>query len=136
MRIVIDVNDFISALIGKGHRRKLEVVLANPTVEIVADEHLLTELIDVAQRDKFRKYVSVDEIGLFLDVLRFRLTIISATSIIRDCSDPDDNYLLALAVDAQADYLITGDKADLLSLSPYRGIPIIRLQTFLDILAR
>lgn len=81
MRIVIDVNDFISALIGKGHRRKLEAVLTNPTVEIIADEQLLTELIEVAQRDKFRKYVSTDEIALFLDVLRLRLTITSTTSV-------------------------------------------------------
>ncbi len=43
-----------------------------------------------------------------------------------------DNYLLALAVDAGADYLITGDKKDLLALNPYRGVQVIRLQALPD----
>lgn len=134
MRIVIDTNDFISALIGKKHREKVTKVLERTDIELFADNNLLTELSDLAYRDKFRKYVTPEEIALFLEVIRARLTIIEPTSIVTDSPDPDDNNLLALAVDAQAEYLITGNKIDLLDLSPYRGIKIIRLQRFLDTL--
>lgn len=41
--------------------------------------------------------------------------------------DPDDNFLLSIAYDRQADYLINGDKSDLLSLGSIKGIQIIRL---------
>ncbi|WP_420148756.1 putative toxin-antitoxin system toxin component, PIN family [Spirosoma sp.] len=55
MRIVIDTSDFISALIGKKHRDKLTIILNNPGIELFADENLLTELSEVAYREKFRK---------------------------------------------------------------------------------
>lgn len=134
MRIVVDTTDFISALIGKQHRDKLKVVLSNTNVELFADEDLLTELAEVARRDKFRKYVTSEEVDLFLSVIKARLTLVTPTTVVTDSPDPDDNYLLSLAVDAQAEYLITGDKKHLLTLNPYRGIQIIRLQVFLNVL--
>ena len=39
--------------------------------------------------------------------------------------DPDDNIFLETAVDGRADLLVTGDKADLLSLRAIEGIPIV-----------
>ena len=78
--------------------------------------------------------MTADEIALLLEVIQARLTIITPTTVVTDSPDPDDNYLLSLAIDAQAEYLITGNKIDLLALSPYRGIQIIRLQMFLDLL--
>lgn len=133
MKIVIDTTDFISALIGKKHREKLNIVLSDPDNELFADEKLLAELTEVAYRSKFRKYVTPEEIALFLDVIKARVTIIFPTTKVTDSPDPDDNYLLSLAVDAGAEYLITGNKNDLLALSPYQGIQIIRLQEFLDV---
>ena len=120
-------------MIGKTHRVKLMAVLGNPAIEVFADENLLTELRDVAYREKFRKYVSEAEVALFIDVVLASLTLITTTTVVNDSPDPKDNYLLSLAIDSQSEYLITGNKRDLLDLSPYRGIEIIRLQAFLDI---
>jgi putative PIN family toxin of toxin-antitoxin system len=136
MKIVIDTNDFISALIGKKHRDKLIIILSDPTIEIFADENLIDEIREVAYREKFRKYISIEDVDIFIEVISIRLTFIKPTSIFFDSPDPDDNYLLALAVDAKADYLITGDKKDLISLSPFQGISIIRLHEFLEILSK
>ena len=47
-----------------------------------------------------------------------------------DCRDPKDNFLLALALDGRADYLVTGD-ADLLVLDPWRGVRIVTPVDFL-----
>jgi predicted nucleic acid-binding protein len=62
------------------------------------------------------------------------LTFIVPQTAVFDCKDPDDNYLLSLCIDSQSDYLVTGDKQDLISLNPYKGIKIVRLQELLDII--
>ena len=134
MRIVIDTNDFISALIGKKHREKLTFVLNRPDIEIFGDENLITEIRDVGYREKFRKYVNIEEVDIFIEIISQRLTFIETTFIFFDSPDPDDNYLLSLAYDSESDYLITGDKKDLLALSPFRGILIIRLYELINIL--
>ena len=46
------------------------------------------------------------------------------------CRDPDDNILLALALDGKADYIVSGDK-DLLDLTPFQDIPILKPAEFL-----
>jgi putative PIN family toxin of toxin-antitoxin system len=47
------------------------------------------------------------------------------------CRDPDDNIILSLALDGKADYIVSGDK-DLLDLSPFQDIPIIKPAEFLS----
>ena len=136
MKIVIDTNDFISALIGKKHREKLSIILSDPTFEVFADENLISEIRGVAYREKFRKYISIAEVDIYIDVLSVRLSFIKTTSIFYASPDPDDNYLLALAVDSEAEYLITGDKKDLIRISPFQKIKIITLQQLLDILKK
>jgi len=131
MRVVIDTNDYISALIGKKHREKIETIILNTKIEILADSVLFQEIEDVARRDKFKKYVTKRQIDNFISLLRKRLTPIITKSVINVSKDPDDNFLLALAFDGQADFLITGDKSHLLSLRYFNGIPIIRLDDFI-----
>lgn len=104
------------------------------SIEVFADENLMTEIKEVAYRDKFRKFISIEDVDIFIEVISLRLTIIKSTSIFFDSPDPDDNYLLALAIDAKADYLIMGDKKGIISLSPFQGISIIRLHELIDIL--
>ena len=45
--------------------------------------------------------------------------------------DPFDNYLLATAAAGSADFLVTGDKRDLLALKLYEGTKIITVRDFL-----
>ena len=49
-------------------------------------------------------------------------------------NDPKDNMVVATAVAAKADYLVTGDGRHLLSIEEYQGIPIISAHSFLDLL--
>ena len=54
MRIVIDTNDFISALIGKKHREKLALILEKSAIELFADHNLLTEISEVLRLSRQR----------------------------------------------------------------------------------
>lgn len=76
MRIVIDTNDYISALIGKRHREKLSSVLNQSQILIYADETLIDEIKGVGYRDKFRKYVSLEDVDDFIAVLQKRLNLL------------------------------------------------------------
>jgi putative PIN family toxin of toxin-antitoxin system len=47
-------------------------------------------------------------------------------------SDPDDDKFLATAVAGLADYLVTGDVGDLLSLREYKGVKIVSPREFVS----
>ena len=49
-------------------------------------------------------------------------------------NDPKDDPIIATAVAAKADYLVTGDRAHLLPLQQYEGVQILSPKEFLDIL--
>nr|WP_295929222.1 putative toxin-antitoxin system toxin component, PIN family [uncultured Dyadobacter sp.] len=134
MKIVIDTTDYISALIGKTHRAKLERILLNGSIQILADITLLDEISEVAHRDKFRTRVTVEEADQFIESLKVRLKPIVVSSVVEASPDPNDNFILALAKDGQADYIVTSDKPGLLNLESFESIPIVRLQRFLDVI--
>ena len=50
--------------------------------------------------------------------------------------DPQDDVIVATAVKARADYLVTGDRRHLLALGTYEGIRIATPRQFLDLLGR
>ena len=60
-----------------------------------------------------------------------RAHFIEVSSSIRASRDPKDNFLLALAKDGKADYLLTGDK-DLLTLKKFGRTIIITISKFLE----
>lgn len=66
-----------------------------------------------------------------IDVFERYIEIINVKSQIQVCRDPNDDFLLALAKDGTADYLITGDK-DLLSLKKFEHTRIITFSEFTE----
>ncbi|GGH15001.1 hypothetical protein GCM10007352_23500 [Mucilaginibacter phyllosphaerae] len=90
---------------------------------------LLSEFIEVTQRQKFEKYFSKKDITALTEVIDSYAEFIAVTTIINICRDKKDNFLLSLAVDGNADYLITGD-ADLLELNPQGKTRIITISNF------
>lgn len=57
---------------------------------------------------------------------------VSVTTEVTDCIDAKDNKFLALALDAGAKLLVSGDKRHLLSMNPYRGIALIGVREFIE----
>ncbi|MEA2872201.1 MAG: uncharacterized protein QOH67_2177 [Hyphomicrobiales bacterium] len=60
-------------------------------------------------------------------------TLVEQIPIIRVVRDPNDDMILACAIAASADYLITRDK-DLLILDKHEGIAILTPEAFLQVL--
>lgn len=127
LKVIIDTNLWISFLITKSHSQ-IDNLLINKKIRIVFSEELLTEFFDVIQRPKLNKYFSPNDIKELLDVFDFYGDLVKVKSIIEQCRDPKDNFLLSLAVDSKADYLLTGDN-DLLEIGQ---IGKTRIQTITE----
>lgn len=80
-------------------------------------------------REKFRRIVSATQTLRFVNLILKRLTIVEIDATPHLSRDPKDNYLLALALRSDADYLITGDD-DLLVLKQIGNAKIVTMSDF------
>jgi uncharacterized protein len=117
VRIVADTNVLVAALLtpGGGPGALLAAVDAGEMI-LVAAPGLLDELGEVLARDRFRIWVSTEQVETYLDTIRNHAELVDDPDEVTPVSrDPDDDYLIALARAAHADALVTGDE-DLTSL--------------------
>jgi len=127
-RVILDTNIWVSFLIS-GHLSKAEALLRSERVTILLSETLLQEIVEVVQRPKFRKLFTADDQREMVSVLLRHSELVTVTSVFRECRDPKDDFLLALAVDGKATHIVTGDR-DLLALSSFKGTRIRTLAAF------
>jgi putative PIN family toxin of toxin-antitoxin system len=113
--IVIDTNLWISFLITKDFI-KLDTLFKKKDIQILFSKELIEEFLEVARRPKFQKYFSESDIEKLLLSFDSIGKYIQITSDFKECRDFKDNFLLNLAADGKAKFLITGDK-DLLTLA-------------------
>lgn len=132
-RVVIDTNLYISALINENSRRRLNLILNSPQFEIITDNALFRELSLVIFRPKFSRFVSASQIKNFLELLHERSLHFETTSVVQHSPDPKDDFLLALCQDSGSEYLITGNKRDLLDLRSFGKTEILSLTQFIDL---
>jgi len=127
-KIIIDTNIWISFLIGKS-LKGLQYYIDNQKILIITCNEQFQELIEVFRKSKLKKYFTVEQIYEFTELISEASENVSLKTNIELCRDPKDNYLISLAVDSKADYLITGD-ADLLELLEVGNTKIIKYRDF------
>ena len=128
IRVIIDTNIWISSLIGR-QLVTLRELLSYPSIELVITERLLQEILLVAQRPKFSKYFRSEDIEQLRLWIEHNMVNIPLGRIPARCRDPKDDYLLELAIQAKAIYLVSGDN-DLLELGSIEGCQIMTVQQF------
>lgn len=129
-RAVLDPGVLVSALITPtGRPAELLLSARAGGFDLVVSPLLLDELESVLQRQKFRRYVDLDGVAAYLDLLRrdAQLAADPETPPPIRCMDPDDDYLIALA-HSQSAALVSGD-SDLLELAD--KIPVFSPAEFL-----
>lgn len=129
-RVIIDTNIWISFLITKNYT-KLDALLENKKIILLFSKELIAEFLLVAHRPKFQKYFSKVDIEKLLLIFESIGKLITVTSDISDCRDIKDNFLLNLAIDGKAKFLISGDK-DLLVLKKIGKTRIVTVSDFLE----
>lgn len=133
IRVVVDNNCWISFLIGR-RLSKLVDLLSNERVILVICSELLAELRDVTSRPKFAKYFNQSDVESLIDFMQIIGETIEPQQSVKICRDAADDYLLALAAEAKADYLVTGDD-DLLVIKEIGACQIVDVSTFEQIIS-
>jgi uncharacterized protein len=87
----------------------------------------------VLGRKKFDRFLTVEERDEFLETFVDRAILIDIIEKVQECRDPKDDKILELALNGQAQYIISGDK-DLLVLNPFRGVKIFIAEEFLKVM--
>lgn len=127
MRIVLDTNVVMSALLWRGPPyRLLEVIRADASSQLYLSPVLLAELTDVLSRRAAT--AQLQRIGrtareALSDYLE-AVELVDPEPLPPVSRDPDDDHVLAAALAASADLIVSGD-ADLLVLETFRDIPIL-----------
>jgi putative PIN family toxin of toxin-antitoxin system len=129
-RIIIDTNLWISFLLSKDYT-KLDKLFNSDSLVLLFSSELLDEFVEVARRPKFKKYFSIADLNELLTEIHSRAEFIDVTSEVNICRDEKDDFLLSLAKDGNADYLITGDH-DLLEMKKFENTKILTMINYLE----
>jgi hypothetical protein len=125
-KVILDTNLWISFLITKNYSF-IDKFVDNQKVTLIFSKELIQEFLTVATRPKFQKYFTDQDIQKLLRSFDNFATIIETTSNIEICRDFKDNFLLNLAIDSKADFLVTGDN-DLLELKKIEETKILTIR--------
>jgi putative PIN family toxin of toxin-antitoxin system len=126
MRLVLDTNVVIAAVMGDGPPSRLIELAAEGSIDLVSSETLIAELADVLSREHITRRLAregrtaAEVLALYEDLVE---RIVPA-EIARTVSDPDDDAVLACALAAQVDLIVSGDTS-VRNLKSFQRIPII-----------
>lgn len=127
MRVVVDTNTVISGLLWRGNPSRVLEAARTGSIQLFTSLALLAELDEVLQRPKFTQRLSLAAVTSRELVVGYA----ALASIVQPAAiapvvidDPDDDAVLACALAARADTVVSGD-SHLLMLQEYCGIPIM-----------
>ena len=131
IRVVLDTNTVISALLFPGTASRLVPLWQSRRITVLVSREILKEYLRVLAYPKFQlsdqeiRQLVEEELLPFVETIRVRRRL----AVVR--RDPDDDKFLECAVTGRAGYLVTGDR-DLRELDSFRGIIILTVGEFLD----
>ena len=129
MRLVLDTNVVLSALLWRGTPyRLLSAIAQRPRVLLCSSTALLEELVDVLTRPSASKQLALigrtarEVLADYVEVIE----LVEPASVPRVVvADVDDDQVIAAAVAARADLIVSGDRKHLLPLGTHQGIEIV-----------
>ena len=128
MRLVLDTNVVVAALLWNGPPRSLLDLAVDSEVEFVSSPVLIEELAHTLSYAKFTPRIaafktSVDELVARYAALVWLVTPSTVPHVV--ANDPDDDHVIAAAVAARAALIVTGDRKHLLPIGVHEGIAIV-----------
>jgi len=137
MRVVLDTGILIAALITKDTPPdRIYQAWRKRRFELVTSQWQLDEFRRVSRYPKLRKYLQPIEAGNLVNGLRHQARFLENLPDVDLSEDPDDNPLLAMAIAGEVDYLVSGDKRDVLALKKVGKASIVTARGFLTILQK
>lgn len=127
MRLVVDTNVLVSAFLWEGTPGRLIELAGEKVVQLYTSRGLLEELAATLTKKKLAKPIAATGLTAEQMLANYRRisTLVTARQLTGQVSrDADDDQVLACALAAHANLVVSGDD-DLLTLKTFRGIPIV-----------
>jgi putative PIN family toxin of toxin-antitoxin system len=128
-RVVIDTNVFVSGLTFRGKLTEVLDLAWQGETEVYISPFIFEELVVSLKKDF--GWSQNEIINVLRRIKAKTILVHPRTTISAIREKEDDNRILECALEAGADYLISGDKKHLLPLKKYRGIKIVSPADFL-----
>jgi uncharacterized protein len=129
LKLIIDTNLWVSFIISK-KQHLIDQLLYSEEARLLFSKELIAEINQTITKPKLKKYFGTNALEEMLLAFDPFIDFIEVKSIVTLCRDEKDNFLLALAKDGDADYLLTGDK-DLLDLKRFGKTKINTISEFI-----
>ena len=130
LKVVFDTNVYISAILTDGDCRKLLDFARRGRFNLLISESIVEEIERVV---RVKLALSEFETEIIIVGIKNITTFVSPDFMLSVINDKPDNRILECALAGKADYIISGDKEHLLSLSEFRGIKILSPADFLKV---
>lgn len=130
LKVVFDTNIYISAIIFGGNPKQCLELARTFEIELFCSKAILFELAEKLQ-NKFR-WSGAEVTEVIEGISRFIRVISPRIKVDLIKSDPPDNRILEAALEAKVDYIVSGDKKHLLSLTKFQNIHILSAKQFLE----
>jgi hypothetical protein len=135
MRIILDTNILVSGLISEhGAPAQLLNAWTDKAFVLITSSTQIAELHAVTHRPTVRPLITPSHTGRFINDLQRFATVLERLPPVDRSRDPNDNFLLGMAEAGAADYLVTGDKRDVLALKRHGNTRIITAAAMLPLL--
>lgn len=127
LKVVCDTNIYISAILFGGNPEKVLFLAGDKKIELIISPDILAELALVLKKKFGWNDWQISEVHAAIREIARVVTPGKTINIIK--SDDCDNRILECALEAGADYIVSGDK-HLLSLGDFAGKPILSPAAF------
>ncbi|WP_100629147.1 putative toxin-antitoxin system toxin component, PIN family [Algoriphagus formosus] len=136
MKVILDTNVLISALIAKSYPSKvLEAIFSNQEIILCLSDAVFNEYSEVLKRPKFARFKEFHSSASFvLQYIKREGTFYNPKRSLELLKDQSDNKFLELSLECKADYLITGNFNDF-NISQFRNTKILSPKEFYTILS-
>jgi putative PIN family toxin of toxin-antitoxin system len=130
VKIVLDTNVYVSATLSKGNPYHVLNSAESGETDLYISPFILDEIEDVLNREKIP--FEDEDVERFVDKVLTIATVVTpddTPEVIEE--DPSDNHILACALEAEAEYIVSGD-GHLLELEEYEGVEIMDPTEFIS----
>jgi putative PIN family toxin of toxin-antitoxin system len=126
-RVVFDTNILLSAFLFGGNPEALFRAVRAGKIQLITSPSILAEFASILKN----KFSWEGDIREALTVIGRRAELVKPKRSLAVLEDDADNRVLECALEASADFIISGDH-HLLDMGEFRGIPILQASEFLD----
>jgi putative PIN family toxin of toxin-antitoxin system len=131
MRVVLDTNVLVSALIGPvGKPAAIVDAWLDGKYTLVTCAAQIEELRSTLRKPRIASLIKPHKAGRLVNQIKRFAEFAGSLPQVKRSSDPTDDFLLALCEAGKADYLVTGDKSGLLCLDRHKTTRIISAHNF------